>query len=104
MRFHITRCLKAQVTALVYLPYECLLSRLIWLRHRWGMAILICAGSSNHPTDWVAVSYRVGKSLEHEYNDAFSSCIAIGAVVETVAPAIWGQEVHVRHVQRPFWA
>lgn len=89
MGFHVTRCLVAQAAALVYLANEGLLRGLAWVREGWGMAVLVRAGSSNYGANCVPIPYRIGKPLQHEDNDALSSCIAVGAVVKTVASTIW---------------
>jgi hypothetical protein len=88
MGFHVTRCLKVQVTTLVYLANERLLRRLAWLSEAWGMAVLVRASCSNHSTDHVPVPYCIFYSLENKHSNAFSSCIAIGALIEAIAPTI----------------
>lgn len=88
MGFHVTRCLETQAAAPVYLANECFLRGLPWLREGWGMTVLVGAGSSNYGANRVPVRYRVGKPLEHEDNDTLSSCIAVGAVIKTVASTI----------------
>lgn len=63
MGFHVTRRLKTQAAAPVYLANECLLSGLAWLREGWGMAVLVRAGSSNYGANGVPVPHCVGKPL-----------------------------------------
>jgi hypothetical protein len=65
-----------------------------------ALAVLADRGAQYQREDGVAVAQRVGLSLEDDHPAALGAAVAVGALVEGLAPTVGGERVHVGQQRR----
>ena len=87
----------------VSVVYQVFLGLPARLRDAGGFAIFVGAGSTDDSPDGITIADCVRELLEDHHADALATGVAIGAVVEGVAPAARGQKVYVREPGVRLW-
>lgn len=104
MRFNVSGGLEVKAAASINLPNELLLGGWAWIGKTRSVTILVRTSPADDSADHVMIPNGIGKLLQDEHHDTLPPRVAISAVIEAVALAVWRQEVHVRQVKRTFVA